>query len=602
MTLVPRGLQDVVLELLPKQLQQQQQRQGDSASSLVIRTEILGEQGFYSDPQMLQELREQLEAATAKKNRKRQRNSNGGNEMATSTNSSSTKYPVGTVMDARTGRHVGLGYRQIHHGGNDKHHDGVDNNQQQYLMDESPLVWCIPGANTGAVWIRFATNARPADVAACRCLGPLLAMVHVFDNPTVETNGDDEEEDPQEHQGKQQHVSMDQLLQRLSEVSTSFAWDEPLSLWQRHFRRNSLQGLKYRCSCVRDESKSYPYARHELLHQAAKYLQPSMMLSQDWKVDLQNFDLEIVWFYRLDVSAIAVSLRDYVGVGATSFEHGMALPPDISPPYLQEELSASSNASQPAIIRLRPSTAQLLLHMAQLQDGDVVLDPCVGIGTIVLECLHLQQPKYLTAMGGDLELADSLRTTASTYVARTRAFLAQQQHHHHQHQEQHSSFCNHIGLCAWDATTLPLATASVDAVVSDLPFGRSCMSTQRLQMLVPLLLNELARVVKPSTGRMVLLCGNPQILLDSMHQANLSSMASTANSDATSSVWQLPVSTCRPINIGGHLVWILVVRRGAFSPSRLNTATKDTSEGGGGRASLKRYHAKRDQRRSLPQR
>jgi len=60
---------------------------------------------------------------------------------------------------------------------------------------------------------------------------------------------------------------------------------------------------------------------------------------------------------------------------------------------------------------------------------------------------------------------------------------------------------------AWDAALLPLCDRSVDTVVSDLPFGVKCLTAAKLQKLLPLAFRECARVLRPGTGRMVLLCG-----------------------------------------------------------------------------------------------
>lgn len=297
------------------------------------------------------------------------------------------------------------------------------------------------------------------------------------------------------------------------------------------------------------------------------------------EVDLDDFDLEIVWFWRPHATVVALSLRDYTAVGAISFAKGLGLPPDISPPYLQGQVLSE-------IIRLRPSTAQLLLHMADLQDGDVVVDPCVGIGTVVLECLHMRQPSCLVAMGGDLELKDTLRTTAADYAQQTRQWLAATAPP--QEGRRPTTSTTVASLFAWDATALPLSQASVDAIVSDLPFGRSCLSANRLNELLPLMLAEFSRVLRPSTGRLVLLCGNHQVLLEGLQQANQKAMASVAqhcdHHDATAVLcWELPVSTCRPVNIGGQLAWILCVRRGPRLVDRI-----------GRTSALLRYHVRQD--------
>ena len=550
LTIVPRGLQDVVMDLLPRQIRENSAGQENVT---VQDMQIIGEDPTF-DTAHLKELRDRLGKAAAKRERKRRKLDTDSQQIASSNTFKQRTTLHGSIFDTHSNRHVALGYDQ---------------------KRASEILYSVPGANAGTVWLRFATNATPHSVAACRCIGPLLALVHVYQTPDRSS------------------ASMETVLQDLRVTSSSITeWDTALAQWQRHRNISPHGAVKYRCSCVRDDSKKYPYARHELLNHAVEYLRPSGV-TDTWKVSLNDFDMEIVWLFRPWSSVIAISLRDPVQVGASSFEKGYALPPDITPPYLQSH-------GQSNIVRLRPTTAQLLLHMAKLQEGETVVDPCVGIGTIVMECLHLQTPKHLIAMGGDLELKDSfLRSIAVDYETQTRRLLATG--------TQTAATRHHATLCAWDATTLPLASASVDAIVSDLPFGQTCLSSSQLHQLIPLMLNEFARVLKPSTGRMVLLCGNPDPLLDALQRGNeLSENASDDDDDddneddATNrhaTLWELPVPTCRPVNIGGHQVWVLRVQRGGSAKAATTSTHHALSK-------LRNYHAKRDLRRKqqLPQR
>lgn len=548
LTIVPRGLQDVVQELLPRQIRQ------NSSSEVVVVQDLtcIGEDTVQYSAAHLQGLQSRLAAATVKKQKKRQRLT--ANENANNTaNPTLTRLPFGNVYDARTARHVGLGFDE----GN------------------NAVLWSLPGSNTGTVWLRFSTNATPAAIAACRCIGPLLALVHTYQVTSTDT---------------EPRTSKEDVLQDLKQAMTSTTdaelcidgkWNKAMSLWQRHMRlqdrtgwNDAVTSIKYRCSCVRDDSKKYPYARHEILQDAAAYLVPPDV-AKNSPVNLDKFDAEFVWFYRPYASVVAINVRNYAAVGAISFRQGQALPPDITPPYLQGDVLKET-------IRLRPTTAHLLLHLAKLQDGDVVIDPCVGMGTIVMECLHLQGASCLTAMGGDLELKESLRQKAAEYEKQTCQWLTRQGRALH----------SHACLCAWDASTLPLETGTVDAIVSDLPFGRSCLSSDLLSKLMPLLLESWARVLKPSTGRMTLLCGNPQVLLDAMHLANQKVLQ---QDDVYSSLllWELPVSTVRPVNIGGHVAWILVVSRGPRPRSEVDETLA---------SKLRIYHHNRDRRRTAAQR
>uniref|UniRef100_S4R896 THUMP domain containing 3 n=1 Tax=Petromyzon marinus TaxID=7757 RepID=S4R896_PETMA len=62
-----------------------------------------------------------------------------------------------------------------------------------------------------------------------------------------------------------------------------------------------------------------------------------------------------------------------------------------------------------------------------------------------------------------------------------------------------------VDIVQWDVCRLPLKTASVDACVTDMPFGKRMGSRRRNWDLYPACLLELARVCRPGTGRAALL-------------------------------------------------------------------------------------------------
>jgi hypothetical protein len=396
-------------------------------------------------------------------------------------------------------------------------------------------VWSGQGLLQGVVWVKIVTTAPISLLAnSIRCLGPLLALVDVWEDVKLD-----------ESQSLEEAVA---YLGQKAEAS-NYSLGPALDLWKGHVKAawqlsdeeqaekvEKLEGrkpLRYRLSCIRTDSKSQSYSRQELLAAVADIFAPVPTHGEKWIVDLVNYDVEVVLLVRPHCLAVGLALRPYRQVGAKSCSSG-TIPPDISPPYLSGPVLSG-------LVRLRPSTANILLHLAQVKAGDVVVDPCAGIGTIPIEALFGPMP--VVALGGDLALThQGLSSIAANYSKE--ASVTQRGL-----ESLPSSVANFM---AWDAGNIPIRTGVVDAVVSDLPFGQRCLSTAKLTNLLPLILGECARVLRPGTGHMVLLCGAYAPILESLLQTN------GANDD----IWELPCTAVFPVNIGGLLAWIVQVGRG----------------------------------------
>jgi hypothetical protein len=254
--------------------------------------------------------------------------------------------------------------------------------------------------------------------------------------------------------------------------------------------------------------------------------------------------------------ALGISLVPYSYLKSRSFAAG-SIPPDVTKPYLGGNILSG-------IVRLRPTTAHALLALAALPTPsasgkrndcgsctcDVILDPCAGIGTIPIEADQyfvpggvlpdlngkpVQRPSSTSfvGLGGDLVLNNPSFMNAASAL------------------EWGGDNTNHNSslLVAWDAAHLPIRSCSIDAIVSDLPFGQQCLSSNSLNRLLPLLFWECARVLVPTTGRMVLLCGGaPKTLLGCVEQLS-------------GRYWRWPCQRVSPVSIGGLLAWIVRIER-----------------------------------------
>jgi tRNA G10 N-methylase Trm11 len=118
----------------------------------------------------------------------------------------------------------------------------------------------------------------------------------------------------------------------------------------------------------------------------------------------------------------------------------------------------------------------------------VVLDPFCGAGTILIERAHLG--KYAMLLGSDRDQA-ALAAARINVGARYKP----------------------IQLESWDAASLPLADASVNKIVTNLPWGIRYGSHGENRKLYPEWFREFARVLK-SGGTMVLLTSEWRLMRD----------------------------------------------------------------------------------------
>lgn len=128
---------------------------------------------------------------------------------------------------------------------------------------------------------------------------------------------------------------------------------------------------------------------------------------------------------------------------------------------------------------LRASSAAALVWLSEPRADDVVLDPFCGAGTILIERAHLG--RYAMLLGSD-------RDHAAIAAARINV----------------GTRYKPIQLENWDAGAIPLGDASVDKIVTNLPWGLRYGSHGENRKLYPRWFREFSRVLK-SGGVMVML-------------------------------------------------------------------------------------------------
>ena len=131
---------------------------------------------------------------------------------------------------------------------------------------------------------------------------------------------------------------------------------------------------------------------------------------------------------------------------------------------------------------LKPSVAAAMLWSVREIEG-LGLDPCCGVGTIPIEGVLMGR----RMLAGDID-------RQALGAARTNGDQVAQ-----------------VGWLRWDAARLPVESASVGVVVSNLPWGRQVQVDSGLERLYGAIGREIARVLAPG-GRAVLLTTFPEWL------------------------------------------------------------------------------------------
>lgn len=133
---------------------------------------------------------------------------------------------------------------------------------------------------------------------------------------------------------------------------------------------------------------------------------------------------------------------------------------------------------------LRPTVAAGMVRLAGIGPGMTVLDPFCGAGTILAEAIDVARKRekggHVRVVGGDID-------PNAVFVT-----------------SQNLEKVGPIDLARWDATRLPLETASVDRIISNPPFGKQLSSLEQIGPLYEAAAAEWDRVLRPG-GRAVFL-------------------------------------------------------------------------------------------------
>ncbi|OWZ14202.1 hypothetical protein PHMEG_00012349, partial [Phytophthora megakarya] len=249
-------------------------------------------------------------------------------------------------------------------------------------------------------------------------------------------------------------------VKQIGKMVMAADWDAAVKLWKQHaIQPVEDSEIKFRGSCVRD-------GKHKYNSQTiAGEVGARVVEKFGWNVNLTEFDVEVVVviFYKFMVAGIALADPRKV-----QFRNRLA------------NETRSSLADSQYVSTLRPSTAYLMLQLAQHKYGDVVLDSMCGIGTLPI-CSADFTNDGVYALGGELDELPSGKA-GQNVLTRPRP----------------------VDIARWDSTRLPLRSHSVDRVMIDMPFGVRCGNQRQNNKMYPKVFKELLRVLRPD-GRAVLL-------------------------------------------------------------------------------------------------
>lgn len=251
-------------------------------------------------------------------------------------------------------------------------------------------------------------------------------------------------------------------LDDLKEFVDEIEWNSPINIWIEVFNSN-INPL----NCKQDEIKfratgsrkgKHNFTSMDLGREAGGFIHDRMTT---WKANMKDFDIEIL-----------VDLKD------EQLMAGIALS--------KEKLSLR-NRCELGSTTLNACIAYGLIKIANVKDGDVVLDPMAGVGSIPIECSQVFPNSICLCSDIKSKDIDKAKVNADKFSK------------------------GRVILMNADATNLPIRDSSVDIVVSDLPFGKRHGSFKKNRKLYPKMLKEMTRILK-SGGRAAFLTSEKNVM------------------------------------------------------------------------------------------
>ena len=179
------------------------------------------------------------------------------------------------------------------------------------------------------------------------------------------------------------------------------------------------------------------------------------------------------------------------------------------------------------IASLRPTVAGAMVRLAGIAPGMTVLDPMCGAGTIPAEAIDLcnrRKTRDVTVIAGDIDPNAVFVTSENLDRVGT------------------------VKLVRWDVRQLPIATDSVDRIVSNPPFGKQLLTPEDVVPLYRQMAKQFDRVLRAG-GRAVFLVAEYEPLRDGLRAVGWAPTRTykvrVLGQPAVLSVWQKPYPSAR---------------------------------------------------------
>uniref|UniRef100_T1IW69 THUMP domain-containing protein n=1 Tax=Strigamia maritima TaxID=126957 RepID=T1IW69_STRMM len=200
-------------------------------------------------------------------------------------------------------------------------------------------------------------------------------------------------------------------------------WENGISVWK-HIKTNpTLGNIKFRVSCNRHGAHNFDSVI------AASAVGSEVNEKFKWTVDLEDYDLELLLnIHGNDVGfAISLTKSSLYRRNITHFGH----------------------------TTLKSTIAHSMLRLSAIKDHEIVCDPMCGTGSIPIEGKICWPTAHVLC--GDFYAKDVEKTKMNVKALKTSL---------------------DIELLQWDATRLPLANEQLNAIITDLPFGKRYTNQQ----------------------------------------------------------------------------------------------------------------------------